>query len=161
MGEINDRPVIFALSNPNSKSEAVPQAVYEWTDGRALMATGSPFPDVNYGGKTITIGQCNNAFIFPGVGLATKVCRPRMVTPEMFAAAAYALADCIDGERLQQGTLFPSQNRLREVSQKVATAACEEAVKQGLSEAPSYTEWGPRVVEAMWEARYHKYRFEP
>jgi len=86
------RPIILPLSNPTSKSEAVPEDLLRWTDGRALIATGSPFPDVNYQGRTIRVAQCNNVYIFPAMGLALLATETRRVTDSMFLAAAHALA---------------------------------------------------------------------
>ncbi|HHD57195.1 MAG TPA: NAD-dependent malic enzyme, partial [Desulfobulbaceae bacterium] len=103
----SDRPVIMPLSNPTDHAEAIPADVYRWTDWRALVATGSPFPDVEYGGKTYRVGQANNVFVFPGVGLGTLASGAREVRPEFFTAAARAVAGAVTTQQLQQGALLP------------------------------------------------------
>lgn len=128
------RPVILPLSNPTSKAEAVPEDIYKWSAGKALVATGSPFGPVNNAaGEEIRIGQCNNVFIFPGLGLGTIASGALEVSPAFFTAAAHAVADTVSDEDLKKGILAPPVHSLREVSLKVACAAGHEAIKQGLS----------------------------
>jgi malate dehydrogenase (oxaloacetate-decarboxylating) len=161
-GQHVERPVVFALSNPNSKSEAVPQAVAEWTNNRAIVATGSPFPAIKWEGKEYPVGQCNNAFIFPGAGLTVKACRARRVTPEMFDAGARALAEYVSEDRLKVHAIFPNQDKLREANLRVAAAACREAVQQGVAPDPGReVDWLARVRECAWEPRYLPVRYEP
>ena len=131
--EHTDRPVIMPLSNPTDHAEATPEDLYRWTDGRALVATGSPFPDVEYGGKTYRIGQANNVFVFPGVGLGTLASGAREVLPEFFTAAARAVANCVTAEDLQRGALLPEVTTLADVSLKVAQEVGESAIRQGVS----------------------------
>jgi malate dehydrogenase (oxaloacetate-decarboxylating) len=151
------RPVIFPLSNPTSKSEAVPVDLINWTDGRALVATGSPFPPVRFGTQTINIGQCNNAFVFPGVGLGVISSGARRVTHEMFVAAARALSDFSPALRDPTASLYPTLEGVRKMSRCVALAVAEEAQRSGLAEATSRAELERRVDAKMWVPRYSRY----
>jgi malate dehydrogenase (oxaloacetate-decarboxylating) len=160
-----ERPIIFPLSNPTSRSEAAPADLIAWTDGRALVATGSPFPDVHYGGRTIHIGQCNNVFIFPGVGLGVIASGARRVTDSMFVAAAWALSKHSPVRRNPGGeqgdpqpSLFPMLERVREVSRDVALAVGAEAQRAGLAEPTTPQELAQRVDATMWTPRYARLR---
>jgi malate dehydrogenase (oxaloacetate-decarboxylating) len=153
-----ERPVIFPLSNPTSKSEAMPADLMAWTEGRALVATGSPFPEVIYGDHSIRIGQCNNAYIFPGVGLGVIASGARRVTDEMFVAAARALADASPVHRDTAGSLFPRLEDVREVSRRVGLAVAREAEREGLAPATTVEELERRVAAKMWSPRYGRYR---
>jgi len=147
-------PIVFPLSNPTDYSEAIPEDVYRWTDGRAIVATGSPFPEVTWKGVRYSVGQGNNAFIFPGLGLGVKVARATSVTPGMLSAAAEALADYTDQGRIQQGAVYPRVSAMRRVSRYVATAVAQEAVTAGVARAELGDDLAARVDDAMWEARY-------
>jgi malic enzyme len=148
-----ERPVVFPLSNPTSSSEARPADVMAWTDGRALMATGSPFEPVEVGGRTVRIGQGNNAFVFPGVGLGVLVSEAREVTDGMFAAGADALAAQLPEEDLAAGSLFPRIAGLRAVTAKVAEAVVRQAIAEGVARnAPE--EPAEAVAAAMWDPAY-------
>ena len=149
-----ERPVIFPMSNPTSKTEAKPVDITKWTDGRALMATGSPFDPVPYGGKKIVVGQGNNAFIFPGVGLGVLVSEAKEVTEPMFAAAAKALADEVKPTDLASGSLFPSTAEIRHVSAAVAAAVVKVARDSGLGKAIPDAEIPKAVAAAMWNPAY-------
>ena len=127
------RPVIFPLSNPTSKCEATPAELFAWTNGRALVATGSPFAPVNHEGHLIKIGQCNNAFIFPGVGLGVIAAGARRVTDRMFSAAAGILSELSPALSDPNGSLFPPLESVREISYRVAIAVAREAVRAGLT----------------------------
>lgn len=127
------RPVIFPLSNPTVQAEAVPEDLYRWTDGNALVATGSPFAPVEFKGKEYRIGQCNNVFIFPGVGLGVIASGVRKVLPKFFTAAAHAAAKHVTEEDLKSGTLFPLVEELKNVSLSVAKAVAASAIKEGVS----------------------------
>ncbi|MEI8167786.1 MAG: malic enzyme-like NAD(P)-binding protein, partial [Chloroflexales bacterium] len=151
------RPVIFPLSNPTSKSEAVPADLLAWTDGRALVATGSPFPPVSYGGQTITIGQCNNVFIFPGVGLGVSASGARRVTDTMFVAAARALSLWAPARHDPTAPLYPSLAQARAISQHVAVAVGLAAMRAGVAEPLPEAELAERVRATMWEPRYVPY----
>lgn len=129
----SERPVIMPLSNPTEKCEAVPEDIINWTSGRALIATGSPFEPVEYGGKYIRTGQCNNVFIFPGVGLGVLASGATEVLPSFFAAAANAVAESISTEDLNDGVLLPPVDSISEVSQKVALAVGLAAIRDNVS----------------------------
>lgn len=147
------RPVIFPLSNPNSKSEATPAELLQWTDGGALIATGSPFPPVSYEGRLIRIGQCNNAFIFPGLGLGVIASRARRVTDSMFSAAARVLSEFSPALYDPDGPLFPPLEKVREVSYRVAVAMGMEAVRAGLTSL-SLESLEDAVTNKIWTPRY-------
>ncbi|HWW76314.1 MAG TPA: NAD-dependent malic enzyme [Pyrinomonadaceae bacterium] len=149
-----ERPVIFPLSNPTSKSEAAPRDLVEWTEGWALVATGSPFPDVEYGGRRIRTGQCNNSFIFPGVGLGVLASGARRVTDAMFVAAARALAELSPALVEEGAPLYPRLENVREVSRLVALSVGREAQRSGLVPAMSPGELEDRVEEVMWTPHY-------
>ena len=148
------RPIIFPLSNPTSKCEARPQDLLAWTEGRALIATGSPFPDVTYRGQTYTIGQCNNMFIFPGVGLGVLAGRASRVTNEMFIAAARALSECSPARTDPRASLYPNVEDVREVSRRVALAVGMAAQQAGVAQQNTPEDLERRITEQMWEPHY-------
>lgn len=152
-----ERPVVFPMSNPTSQTEAHPKDVLEWTDGRALVATGSPFAPVTRGDRTFRIGQGNNAFIFPGVGLGALLSRTPEVTEEMFAAAAHALAHCVTDEDIAAGSLFPRGRELRHVAASVAKAVVRCAREQKLGRVIPDDEIDRTVDSAIWNPRYVPY----
>jgi malic enzyme len=149
-----DRPVILPLSNPTSKSEAVPADVLEWTDGRALVATGSPFDDVVRAGRRTRIGQGNNAFVFPGVGLGALVSRAHTVTESMFLAAAEALAAQVSADDLAEGSLYPHVRDLRAVTARVAAAVVAEAREAGVGLPFENSAIPASIARFMWEPAY-------
>jgi malate dehydrogenase (oxaloacetate-decarboxylating) len=152
-----ERPVIFPLSNPTSKSEAVPEDLINWTDGRALVATGSPFPSVVFQNRTIDIGQCNNAFVFPGVGLGVIASGARRVTNEMFVAAARALAEFSPALRDPAASLYPALEGVRTMSRRVASAVAGEALRSGLANAASIEELERQIDAKVWSPCYARY----
>jgi malate dehydrogenase (oxaloacetate-decarboxylating) len=152
-----ERPIIFPLSNPTSKSEALPIDLIDWTDGRALVATGSPFSPVVFDKRMIHIGQCNNAFIFPGVGLGVIATRAQRVPTELFVAAARALAEFSPALHTETASLFPALEEVRKVSRRVAIAVAVEAQRLGVAEAISREELERRIDEKMWIPRYVPY----
>jgi malate dehydrogenase (oxaloacetate-decarboxylating) len=146
------RPIILPLTNPTAQSEAVPEDLVRWTDGRALIATGSPFPPVKFGSIVYQIGQANNALVFPGIGLGAIVARAERVTDSMLAAAAARVAALTDTSG-EGASLLPNVERLREVSLAVAKAVAAQAAKEGLARAP-IDDLDRRVRAAMWEPVY-------
>jgi malate dehydrogenase (oxaloacetate-decarboxylating) len=157
MASTVERPIIMPLSNPTSKAEAVPQDLIQWTDGRAMVATGSPFSPVSHGGRTYTIAQANNALVFPGLGLGVAVVRARRVTNAMIAAAAATIAALTDATS-RGAALLPPVTDLRMISAAVAIAVAHAADEQGLAEQP-FTDPVEQVRRAMWRPEYPA--FEP
>ena len=151
-------PVVLPLSNPTSKTEASPGDIVAWSGGRALVATGSPFNPVSYAGITHVIGQANNTFIFPGVGLGVILSGAREVTDEMFLTAAQTLADQVTPERLAQGALYPKAAALRQVSRAIAIRVIREARDSGIGRAYHDDQIEPTVDAAMWYPEYATYR---
>jgi malate dehydrogenase (oxaloacetate-decarboxylating) len=149
-------PVVFALSNPTANSEAVPADIYRWTEGKALVATGSPFADVEWDGAPHPVGQGNNAFIFPGLGLGVLLSQARRVTDSMLTAASLALAEYTDSVRLAQGGLYPRMDRLRSASRRVALAVIRQAVKEGVA-----TRQLPEDLEALLDREMWRPEFLP
>ncbi len=148
------RPIIFPLSNPTSKSEAHPVDIMTWTDGKALIATGSPFPPVKYNGQTIPIGQCNNMFIFPGVGLGVIASQARFVRDEMFIAAARALSEFSPANKDPDASLYPAVEDVREVARSVALAVGKAAQQAGVAEQSTEEELERRIRACMWTPQY-------
>jgi len=152
-----DRPIIFPLSNPTSKSEATPIDLFKWTHGRALVATGSPFPPVNIDERVVQIGQCNNSFIFPGVGLGVIASGARRVTDAMFAAAARVLSEFAPSLHEPNAPLYPPLEQVREVSFKVALAVAREAQRDGLAQV-DLDMLEETVRRKMWQPDYFPLR---
>jgi malate dehydrogenase (oxaloacetate-decarboxylating) len=153
-----DRPVIFPLSNPTSRSEATAEQLITWTDGRALVGTGSPFPPVEYGGKTFAIDQTNNSYIFPGMGLGILAAGARRVSDAMFMVAGKAVAEMSPAATDNQGRLLPPISQLREVSMAVAKAVARQAQADGLAVPSDGSVLDKRIEESVWEPRYRPYR---
>jgi malic enzyme len=151
-------PLIFPLSNPTSKTEGVPLDILRWTAGRALVATGSPFEPVRWQDSTRLVGQANNVFVFPGVGLGAIVSGAREITDEMFLAAAEVLAGMVSSERLAKGALYPTVSDLRKVSRQVAVRIVREARDCGLGRVFHDDHIEPAVDAAMWYPDYVRYR---
>jgi len=154
MGRKVERPIIFPLSNPTSKSEATAEDLIRWTDGRALVATGSPFAPVQYDGRQIPIAQCNNIFIFPAMGLGVVAARARRVTDSMILAAARALGEKSPALTDPSAPLLPALQQLRDVAAHIATAAGRQAQRDGVAPKTSDAELAARVAETQWTPAY-------
>lgn len=156
-----DRPVILPLSNPTSMAEALPEDIYRWTDGKALVATGSPFDPVEYRGETHHVGQCNNVFVFPGVGLGVLGSGARKVLPQFFTAAAHAVSSCVTKSEMEEGCLVPAVGTLKDVSAKVALAVAMSAVEHGVSRPCVFSSFQHEGDEARMSELLRKMRWDP
>jgi len=152
----NDRPIIMPLSNPTSRAEATPSDVLTWTDGRALVATGSPFDPVTVHGVTHTIAQSNNAYIFPGVGLGVLAAKANRVSDAMFMVAAHALAASVDAVEIGE-SLLPPLADIRSVSRSIALAVGAQAQREGLAPASSEEDLAATIDSMMWQPEYRPY----
>ena len=152
-----ERPIILPLSNPTSKSEAIPEDLLRWTDGRALIATGSPFADVIFKGRKMRISQCNNVFIFPAMGLAVTATRARRVTDSMFLAAARALAKHSPALADPAAPLLPALTGVRRAAVEIAFAAAEQAQREGLCVKSSPESLRNAIVSSQWAPVYPSY----
>ncbi len=148
------RPIVLPLSNPTSKAECTAEEAISWSGGRALVATGSPFPDVDFDGKRHVIGQANNVFVFPGVGLGAAIAEVREVTTEMFHIASATLARHVSQERLDAGAIYPHQNELRKVSYEIACAVVRYASEHDLGRRIDDDAVEATVRAAVWDPAY-------
>jgi malate dehydrogenase (oxaloacetate-decarboxylating)(NADP+) len=157
MARLNPWPVIFALSNPTSRAECTAAQAYAWSDGRAVFASGSPFPDFEYKGTMLRPGQCNNAYVFPGIGLGIIVSQARRVTDEMFFAAATTLASLVTEQDLAAGRVYPDLQRIRKVSASIACAVARVAFQRGLTTMLSPEDLSAHVHARMYNPAYPDY----
>jgi malate dehydrogenase (oxaloacetate-decarboxylating) len=155
------RPVIFALSNPTSNSECHPKQAIEWSEGRAIVATGSPFDPFDYAGKRFKTGQSNNVYCFPGIGLGAIVGRLTRLSERAFLAAAKALAESVAPADLSQGSVYPSLKSIRQCSQAVACAVIRQGVAEGACPTSSPGDVDEAVRRFMWFPEYLPMRYEP
>jgi len=151
-----DRPVIFPLSNPTAHSEAVPSDLIEWTNGKALIATGSPFAPVNYQGQSISIAQCNNVFIFPAVGLGVVASQATRVTDGMILAAARALGEHSPARTSPTGSLLPDVSQLRTVAIAIGHAVGLAAQQDGVAPKTTEAELLAKVNDTQWTPAYRE-----
>jgi malate dehydrogenase (oxaloacetate-decarboxylating)(NADP+) len=154
MADCNERPIVFALSNPTSKSECTAEEAYAGTGGRALFACGSPFDPVKVGGKTLVPRQGNNSYIFPGIGLGAIACGATRIVDEMFLAAAHTLAELVTKADLDQGSLYPPLMEIREVSAQIAAAIAAVAYERGLASKPRPADVLAHVRTQMYDPHY-------
>ncbi|MHB1222011.1 MAG: oxaloacetate-decarboxylating malate dehydrogenase, partial [Gammaproteobacteria bacterium] len=152
-----ERPIIMPLSNPNSLAEADPEDLYKWTEGKAIVATGSPFPDVQYEGKWNRIAQCNNALGFPGIGLGVIASKAAHISDQMLWVATEALSKCSPVYQDKMAPLLPKLSEAKMVSFNVAVAVAEQARKEGLARIPMHVDLKEAIRLAMWEPRYYPY----
>ena len=154
MAQINDRPIVFALSNPTSKAECSAEEAYRHTGGRALFACGSPYDPVQFEGKTFVPRQGNNSYIFPGVGLGAVASGARLITDEMFMVAAHTLANLVSDVDIEQGSLYPPLPRIREVSAHIAAAVADVAYQRGLATGQAPNDLDAYIQSQMYDPRY-------
>jgi malate dehydrogenase (oxaloacetate-decarboxylating) len=158
MAKFVERPIIFPLSNPTSKCEAHPADLLQWTKGKAIIATGSPFEEISYSGKKIAIAQCNNVYIFPGIGLGIIACKAKEVSETMFYKAAEILSEYSPMLHAPQGTLFPSFEKLATISREIALAVVKVAQDEGLSPKTDEKTRKKMVDAAIWHPHYPSYK---
>lgn len=158
MAENSMQPIIFPLSNPTSQVEAVPADILQWTQGRALIATGSPFAPVNYQGQIHHISQCNNSYIFPGIGLGVIASGAKRVTDNMLIASSNALADCSPKLQDPQADLLPSLDSLQTISKQIALKVALAAIEDGVAPKVSVESLQQAIERNFWTPKYRDYK---
>ena len=152
------RPIILPLSNPSQHVEAHPQDVVAWTDGKAIVATGSPFEEVEHNGEAFEISQCNNSYVFPGVGLGVISCKARLVSDEMLMVASTTLAELSPGQEDQSSAVLPPLTALPQISRKIAFAVAKTAIAQDLAREMTDDELLASIERNFWTPVYREYR---
>jgi malate dehydrogenase (oxaloacetate-decarboxylating) len=155
------RPIIFPLSNPTQRSEATPQDLQAWTDGRAVIGTGSPFPPLRRNGREVRVDQTNNAYVYPGIGLGAIAVRAHRISDAMFLAAARVVAELSPARHDRNANLLPPMVELRKISFQVAVAVAAQAIAEGLAQPMSEENIASAVRAKMWEPVYATYRRLP
>lgn len=157
MAAINDRPIVFALSNPTDNAECTAWEAYNYTQGRAVFASGSPFAPIAFHGRTYVPGQGNNVYIFPGIGLGVTACRIRHITDRMFLTAARTLADAVSDAQLNKGCIYPPLDQIRAVSLDIAVSVAELAYEADLADEPRPADLRAHIRSQMYDPRYEVY----
>ena len=153
-----EKPIILPLSNPTSKIEAQPIDILKWTDGSAIIATGSPFEPIHFNGRTHPIAQCNNSYIFPGIGLGVISSKASRVTDNMLMASSYALAEYASLHSQTEGLLLPDLNKIRDVSRFIAIAVYHQAIKDGVAQTANNETIEKHIDANFWAPEYRSYK---
>lgn len=161
MAQHCERPIVMPLSNPTSRVEAVPADIVQWTEGRALIATGSPFAPVNYQGKLYHIAQCNNSYIFPGIGLGVVASGATRITENMLMASSRALADCSPLLQDPEADLLPSLGEIQSVSKVIAFDVAKAAIQDGVAVMINDELLKQKIEESFWHPEYRRYKRIP
>ena len=158
MGKHCEQPIIFPLSNPSRQVEARPEQVIEWTDGNVVLATGSPFKPVEYKGEFYSVAQCNNSYIFPGIGLGVLASKAKLISDGMLMAASNALAESSPLANLGTGDLLPSLGNIAQLSKEIAFAVGKVAIEEGLALHISDDKLLANIDATFWHAEYRPYK---
>jgi len=151
---INNRPTIFALSNPTSHAECTAKQAYEWSGGNVIFASGSPSSPVFYDGTTFIPGQGSNAYVFPGIGLGALACGAKLLTDDIFLIAAKTLSNLVSENDLNNGTIYPPLTNIRDVSYEIAVAVAEEAYANGNTRVNKTDDLRKAIKESMYDPYY-------
>jgi malate dehydrogenase (oxaloacetate-decarboxylating)(NADP+) len=154
MTKVNERPTIFALSNPTSRAECTAMEAYDWSQGKVIFASGSPFAPINYGEKEFTPGQGNNVYIFPGIGLGAIISEATVITEDMFLTAAQVLADQVNQNDLEKGMIYPPLNTIRQVSYNIAFAVAEHAYAGKITRSERPDDLESKIKDYMYNPEY-------